>query len=203
MNLWRKQGLYRRPARTEWLIDRGWPTPGAAWGLNWRGNAACRHAGRGLRWPRCFPHGGARDGEEQREQVDDARGDDAAQPALVEVVVHPREEGVQVRDGLPLLLGPVLQKRAHLHLHGAHEPLRVALTCGLHILTMTSRNWLELVLGAAAAAEIRPPKLKLAQSSGRRTFMFTGLGLAPSRVRRLTRRGGPPKWRRVRQKNGV
>ena len=132
MNLWRKQGLYRRPARTEWLIDRGWPTPGAAWGLNWRGNAACRHAGRGLRWPRCFPHGGARDGEEQREQVDDARGDDAAQPALVEVVVHPREEGVQVRDGLPLLLGPVLQKRAHLHLHGAHQPLRVALTCGLH-----------------------------------------------------------------------
>lgn len=166
MNLWRKQGLYRRPARTEWLIDCGWPTPGAAWGLNWRGKRRSRHAGRGLRWPRCFPHGGARDGEEQREQVDDARGDDAAQPALVEVVVHPREEGVQVRDGLPLLLGPVLQKRAHLHLHGAHEPLRVALTCGLHVLTIT-REMVELPVGATAA-EIRPPKLKLAVSQAAR-----------------------------------
>ena len=41
------------------------------------------HAGRGLWWPALHMRG-ARDGEEQREQINDPRGDDAAQPTLVE-----------------------------------------------------------------------------------------------------------------------
>ena len=126
--------------------------------------------------------GGARDGEEQREQVDDPRGDDAAQPTLVEVVVHPREEGVQVRDGLPLLLGPVLQQRAHLHLHGAHQPLRVALTCRLHGWLSCSRvAWGGAgVFWVSAQASLRGADLQRGWHFQRTTPGYTASFLPPS-----------------------
>jgi len=60
---------------------------------------------------------GEDDGEDERQQADDARRQDAAQAALVEVLVDAGKEGVEVRDGLPPLLDAILQQRAHLHLH--------------------------------------------------------------------------------------
>ena len=63
---------------------------------------------------------GQRDREREREQRDDPRREDAPQPALVEVLVHAAEEGVEVGDRLPPLLRAVAahqRDRVHLHLH--------------------------------------------------------------------------------------